>query len=386
MQKVLDSSTKYQLYMQFEKNKELLEKASQDDETSAGQLIGQAESRLMDLSIQSKAVKEAVNLSEGIDEYLEERMNNPVIYSGLTTGFEIMDRRIDGLVPGTLHVVCARPKHGKSTFLSCMAAYVAYSTNIPVLYIDTEMTFGEWRPRILSMLSKVDERKVKKGGYSDQEYYNLKQAAEIIKKGKLFHEFMPGYEVDKLISVYKKYKHKENIGLGIFDYIKAPSKADFKSKKEYQIIGDVVSALKDLAGELNIPVMAANQINRQQDIADSDRVLRYADVIMFFKLRTMEELQNVHPFEKDYGTHKLVITDSRRGGTTPEEGIGFTFLKRILYMSESKRQLVDYDSREFLEKEELNFDDSDSMSKQKVDEVENIELTEEDYGDIKRAF
>jgi len=348
--KVLDSSTKHQLYCKLESNLDALKKDAKNDDVTSMDMLGKTGGDVMDLSMQSKAIKEATNLAEGIDEYIEERRNNPIKTCGMSTGFEIFDERIDGLIPGTLHIVCARPKHGKSTFLSCIAAHIAYELFEPVLYIDTEMPFEQWRDRVIAMMSGVPERRVKHGGYSDQEYYNISKAKETIKKGKLFHEYMPGYSIDKLVASYKKYKYSDNIGVGIFDYIKAPPGADFRNKKEYQLLGDVTTTLKDLSGELSIPFFAANQINRQQDIADSDRILRYADVLMFLKPKTMEEIQQVGI---DGGTYKLIIPYSRRGGTTAEEGIGFNFYKRSLQMSEAKVQLIDYNSSEYKESEDF---------------------------------
>lgn len=352
---VLDASTKYKLHLRLNKHIRELEKNSQNEEVSSVSLMDRAEVDIMDLSTASKFIKEPKNLADGLDEYIEERRINPVEYCGMSTGFPILDARIDGLVPGTLTVICARPKHGKSTFLSSIAAHVAYSLSKPVLYIDTEMSFEEWRTRVMAMLSGVPERRIKHGGFNDDEYNRIAKAAAIIKKGKLFHEFLPGYNVDKIVSLYKKYKHKEDIGLALFDYIKAPQGSDFQNKKEYQIIGDVTTALKDLAGILKIPFIAANQINRQDDIADSDRILRYADVIAFFKRRSEEELQALEekyrPFHGDYGTYRLWIKESRRGGQTPEEGIGFSFKKQLLYITEAKRQIIDYSSAEYSEKE-----------------------------------
>ena len=355
--RVLDNSTKYQLYCQLGTNLEMLKDRSKDDDVTSLDLLGKVGNDVMDLSMKSKAVKEATNLADGIDEYIEERRGSPIEYCGMSTGFSILDKRIDGLIPGTLQIVCARPKNGKSTFLSVVSTYVAYELHEPVLYIDTEMSFDQWRSRILSMLSGVEERRIKHGGYSDQEYHNIKQASKVIKSGKLFHEYMPGYSIDKLVTVYKKYKHSEDIKLGVFDYIKSPSNADFKNKKEYQLLGDVTTALKDLAGELDLPIFAANQINRQQDIADSDRILRYADVLMLLKPKTPDEIQQAGI---SGGTYKLQITDSRRGGTTPEEGIGFNFYKRSLQMTEAKVQVIDYDSGEYKEQENFMYDDDTS--------------------------
>lgn len=356
--KVLDSSTKYQLYMKLDYSLRKVGNDAKNDDITAIDMLGAASTGIMELSMSSKAVKEAINLSDGIDEYIEERKDNPVSFCGLSTGFDILDKRIDGLVPGTLTVFCARPKDGKSTFLSTISKHVAYELNKPVLYVDTEMPFDDqWRPRMISMMSGVPERDIKHGGYSDQNYYNIQQATTLIKKGKIFHEYMPGYSIDKLVAIYKKYKHVEDIGLAVFDYIKAPPGADFRNKKEYQLLGDVTTALKDLSGELNIPFICANQINRQDDIADSDRILRYADVLIFFKPREKEE---VSATGIDGGTFKLVIKASRRGGTTPEEGIGYEFKKRTLQIYEAKTQLIDYDSGEYKEKEDIEYGDDTS--------------------------
>lgn len=351
----LDASTKYKLHLRLENHRKKLEKNAQSEDITSADLMDGAEADILDLSMQSRFVKEPRDLADGLDEYIEERRHNPIEYCGLSSGFSILDKRIDGLVSKTLTVICARPKEGKSAFLSCISSYVAYTLRKPVLYVDTEMSFEEWRTRIIAMLSGVEERRVKHGGYSDDEYERICKAKKLIKGSKLFHEYMPGYNVDKLISVYKKYKAKENIEMAVFDYIKAPSGSDFQNKKEYQVIGDVTTALKDLAGVLDIPILAANQVNRQEDIADSDRVLRYADVIAFFRRRLPDELSDIEskytPFHNDYGTYKLWIKESRRGGHTPPEGIGFTFKKRILSIHEAKRQLIDYDSSEYNEKE-----------------------------------
>jgi len=356
--RILDSSTKYRLHLSLRANLEKLESTAKDNDVTSADMLSKVSGDVMQLDIESKAVREATNLSDGMDEYLQERKDNPIEFCGLRTGFDILDSRIDGLVPSTLTVFCARPKHGKSTFLATISQYIAYQTDDrkAVLYVDTEMPFDQFRPRLLSILSGVPERRIKHGGYTNDEWLCLKRAADIIKKGKLFHEYLPGYSVDKLQSIYKKYKHREDIGLAVFDYIKAPPGADFRNKKEYQILGDVTTALKDLSGQLDIPVLCANQINRQQDIADSDRILRYADVIMIFRPKTFEEVTNEGGLAG--GRFKLMITDSRRGGTTPEEGIGYDFIKSSLQISEAEEQAIDYFSKEYKEKEDMMYEDN----------------------------
>jgi replicative DNA helicase len=296
----------------------------------------------MDLSTHAKSINEPRNLGDGLVEYIEERRNNPIEMSGISTGFSILDKQIDGLVPGTLTIISARKKMGKSTFLSNVAAHIAYRLHIPALYIDTEMSFDEWRDRIIAMLSGIEERVVKHGGYTKEHYDEIKKAVEIIGKGKLFHQRMPNYSVDKLTSLYKKYKIKEKIGVGIFDYLKEPDSANSdKRRQEWQILGDVTTRIKDLAGDLSIPFITAVQLNRNNEVAGSDRISWFGDIVMQWMHKEQKEM-DAKGFEG--GQFKLVIRDTRRGGGTPEEGIGYKFYKKKLLIKEALpiHQVIQY--------------------------------------------
>ena len=358
IQKTLDNSIKYQLYQRLSQSVANVYDTGSSDNMSAMDMIGNVTNKVMELSMSSRSLKEAINLSDGLEDYVEERRINPVKICGISTGYATLDKRIDGLIPGTLTVVCARPKHGKSTFLSNIGRHVAYDLDTPVLYIDTEMSFDQWRTRILSMMSRVPERLIRHGGYSDYNYSKIMKSVAITKKYKYFHEYMPGYSIDKLSAIFKKYKHVENIGLAIFDYIKAPPGVHFRDKKEYQILGDVTTVLKDLAGELNIPFLCANQINRQDDIADSDRILRYADVLSYFKKKEDIEIEN-HGISA--GNYKLIIKDSRRGGVTTQDGIGFDFHKSTLSITEAEVQMMGSDYSEDTDDKESNFSNEDLL-------------------------
>jgi replicative DNA helicase len=328
---VLEASTKYKLYSILLEKANKIEKNAKDGIDSSDLLSG-VESSILDLSMTGLNINEPINLGDGLEDYINALRYNKIELSGLSTGYPILDKQIDGMVPGTLLVVAARKKQGKSTFLSNIAVHVAYRLCIPVLYVDTELSFPEWRSRALSTISGVRERDIKHGGYDDIKYNKLMKASTLIDKGKLFHEYMPGYSVDKLVALYKKYKHKEQIGLIVFDYLKEPDSSSVdKQRKEYQILGDVTTKLKDLAGQLNIPALTAVQLNRTNDIADSDRIARYADVICFWGDRGEEEIQEGG---LECGSHKIVIKDTRRGGATSNNGIGYMFFKEFLKIRE----------------------------------------------------
>ena len=340
---VLEASLKYKLFIKLEESKELV---LSDNSLSATDVIGKVETNILDLSTNSFSLKEPEDLSVGLLDLIESKKDAKIELSGLSTGYPIFDKLVDGLVPGTLNVVAARKKMGKSAFLTNIALYVAYKEKRPVLYVDTEMSYNEFRFRSLASLSGVKERIIKHGGYTDDQYLRIRKAAEALESNLLYHERMPGYTVDKLVAIYKKFKHKHNIGLAIFDYIKEPDSSSVdKNRKEYQILGDVTTKLKDLSQNLDIPFLTAVQLSRDLDVADSDRIARYADIVAFWSTRAEKELSEFGP---SCGSHKLIIKDSRRGGTTGEKGIGYYFFKHHIRVKEvpPEKQLINF-NKEF---------------------------------------
>lgn len=331
LESVVEASTKYKLYKVLTEKVSVLADNAKEGLNSID-LLSSVESELMSLQLSGVSTNEPVNIGDTLGPFIEERKNNPIVLSGLSTGFPILDKQIDGLIPGTLLVLAARKKMGKSAFLTNIASYVAYVLNTPVLYVDTELCLKEWQTRVLSSVSNIKERDIKHGGYDPATYATLKKWLTVFQRGKLFHEYMPGYSVDRLVSLYKKYRYKEKIGLIVFDYLKEPDSSSVdRQRKEYQILGDVTTKIKDLAGKLDIPAVTAVQLNRDNDIADSDRIARYADVICHWGTREESELKEGG---NTCGTYKLVIKDTRRGGATSSHGIGYMFFKEYLRIKE----------------------------------------------------
>jgi len=330
---VLEASTKYRLYNILKEGTSILVDNAKEGQNSSD-LIGFVENKILDLSTNSRSISEPKDVADGLLEYIEERRENKIEMSGISTGFPILNNQIDGLVPGTLHVIAARLKEGKSTFLTNLSLNVAFKSEpTTVLYIDTEMSFFQWRNRAIAALSGVKERDVIHGGYSDEDYNKIMdKCVKIMDSKRLFHEYIPGYSVDKIIALYKKYSIKHNLGLIVFDYLKEPDASSLeRQRKEYQVLGDVTTALKNLAGELNIPAITAVQLNRDMDIADSDRIARYGDIIMHWMGREKSEIEETG---WEAGSHKLIIKDTRRGGKTNEAGIGYHFFKQTLHIKE----------------------------------------------------
>jgi replicative DNA helicase len=189
----------------------------------------------------------------------------------------------------------------------------------------------------------------------------------LMKRGKLFHHYMPGFSVDKLVALYKKYKIKEDLGLIVFDYIKEPGDRE-NERKEHQILGEVTTKLKDLSGEMNIPAIGAVQLSRAKEVADSDKISRYADIVAFWMERDKDEIEAQG---LDTGNFKLIIRDSRRGGRTSEEGITYKFYKQRLAIREVSPELqpVPYDHEGVINDGDAEYEDDNTETA-----YENIRL------------
>ena len=256
---------------------------------------------------------------------------------GLRTGFPILDDQIDGLEPGTLTVIAAPKKVGKSTVCMNIALNTAIDSEIPVLYIDTEMSTTKNKTRILSRITGIPEKRLKRGQVSSDERKTMDAVLRKMEdKVKFFHKYVPGFTLEGVLSLIRSYHLKHGIGLAIFDYIKVGAAEDLASIREYQLLGKMTIGLKDLAGILGIPILTAVQVGRSGDIADSDRIARYADTIVFFAPRVKEEIEE-YGFEA--GMYKFIVKLARSGGTTSDTGIGVHFNKPILSVFEAKKQV-----------------------------------------------
>jgi hypothetical protein len=329
-----------------------LEKNLTDHGVKSIDLINDVEFGLLNLMQSDDISDDPEDIFLNMDAYVEKILNNKVDMVGMSTGFPILDDRIDGFIDGTLNVIAAYKKGGKSCMSMCIALHAAFKLGIPILYVDTEMSSEQVYPRMLSRLTRIPEKRIKRGQIADNEREILTLASKALTtKGKYFHKYMPGFTLDAVVALIKKYHSKYGIGLVIFDYIKSGAQEDFSNIKEYQLLGNTTITLKDLSGILNIPILAAVQRGRSGDIADSDRIARYADTVIILEEKTKEEVEKLG-FQG--GLHKFVIRHSRRGGETPIEGIGVHFRKSILSIQESDHQIIDYSEADTLEEEDIS--------------------------------
>lgn len=290
----------------YERAEKLKEKALKDQETDMNSFLGDAEAEMRDVAIEYQIAQDVVKIGDGIGERLKQKLLNPMDVIGLKTGWKAFDKASLGLIKGELTIVGARSKVGKSTVLLNWCRKISIEDKVPVLYIDTEMYKEEQEDKFLSMLSGVPHSEVRNGmfgkdtinGSARDKIGRIQEASKQLTEAPFYHVYLPHFTLENIQALSRKYQIEHGVQLIVFDYIKLPSSNANLGDKEYQALGYLTSGLKDLAGQLQVPVISAVQLNRgavgkeditEADIAGSDRILQLANRVCFLRRSSEEE-------------------------------------------------------------------------------------------------
>jgi replicative DNA helicase len=298
-----------------------LEGVTGDEDTN--KIIDITESPYSTLMKELVRTEDGEDIGENIEEYVKNKFDNPIKNVGIPSPFPIFNSVIgDGLRPG-VHLCCARLKAGKSSFAKEIAIHISKNLNIPVLWVDTEMSEEEQKDRILAGFSSIDIRKVEKGNLNQAEKDKLLYSAKELKNIPLKHQRVSGKSFSDILSIIRRWiNHKvgyndsgeRNPHFVVYDYFKLMDTSELKDMQEYQAMGFQIAALHDFCMENNTPVLSFVQINRDginkestDVIAQSDRLGWNAISLCIWKRKTPEEIgQNPKA-----GTHKLVPLEGR---------------------------------------------------------------------------
>jgi replicative DNA helicase len=292
---------------------------------SVEDIIGMVETPIMEVT--SLAYKEQNNktvlLGEDIDSYVEYLINNPSDYLGIPTGFPRFDEAIGGgLRRKSVTLIGARTGVGKSVISTNVAKYVSEVYNIPVLYLDTEMDLGDQRNRMLANISGIKINEIAKGAFAKS--FNSKEkviaAAKLIEKIPYHYISIAGQPFDNILNIIKRWVH-QYVGfdengrtkdcLIIYDYFKLMSSAGLTAAmQEYQALGFQITKMNDFCIKYDLPCLSFVQLNREEEIAQSDRLQWLASTVAKFQMKSDEEVADDGD---ENGNRKLVIIKARHG-------------------------------------------------------------------------
>lgn len=228
-----------------------------------------------------------VNAMERIERTSHQKGN----VTGIPTGFNDLDFKTAGLQPSDLILIAARPSMGKTAFVLNVAQHAAFHERKSTAIFSLEMSNEQLVNRLFSLESRVDAQKLRTGDLQDSDWEKLVEGANIVGNSPLIIDDTPGISISELRSKCRKYKMEQGLDLVIIDYLQLMSGSG-RSESRQQEISEISRALKGLARELKVPVIALSQLSRAvearndhrpmlSDLRESGAIEQDADVVMF---------------------------------------------------------------------------------------------------------
>lgn len=296
-------------------------KLALENRADARELLDEAERRIFEIA----RVNVASEIS-GIEEILQQTFERIDFFraragepTGLVTGYDDLDEMTGGLQGGELIILAARPSMGKTSLALNLAERVARRQK-GVLVFSLEMAAQQVISNMLCCCSQVNGQSVRSGRLTDQEYKLLQDEAARLYESPIHVDDSAGLSPTSLRAKARRLKQKGDLSMIVIDYLQLMSTGRREESRQ-QEIATISRAMKGLARELNIPVIALSQLNRDvearedhkprmSDLRESGAIEQDADVIML-----LHREEYFKPTEDNRGLAQLIIAKQRNGPT-----------------------------------------------------------------------
>jgi replicative DNA helicase len=252
--------------------------------------------------------------------------------TGTPTGFRDVDQMTSGLQPGNLVVVAGRPSMGKSAFALGMAANLGLHQGIPVAVFTLEMSKLEVAQRLMCAEARVELQRLRTGRLTNDDWPRLVKACDALTKAPIYVDDTRLTTMLEIRAKARRLKAREpKLGLVVIDYLQLMS-SGANAENRVQEVSQISRALKVIAGDLDVPVVALSQLSRAvesrndkrpllSDLRESGSIEQDADLVMFLY---RDEYYNEH--SEDQGLAEVILAKHRNGPVGSEK---LAFLKRF---------------------------------------------------------
>jgi replicative DNA helicase len=306
------------------------------DETLESRIIlEETQQRIFELSdnrntVRYQSAKEVVHETIGIIENLA-RSNQE--YTGIPTGFDELDKLTSGFHPSEFIIIGARPSIGKTALALTMAAHISIHNKVPAAFFTLEMPAIALMQRLLSIEARINVSSLRSGFLSSRDFRNILDAAENIYEAPLYIVDMPNMKLMDLRAQARRIRLQEKMQIMFIDYLGLISSEQYNVPR-FEQISDISRSLKSLARELEIPIVALCQLNREAEkerpnlssIRDSGSIEQDADVVMFIHRERESDKKKEAPVQEGEGNKTSLILSKQRNG--PVGTVNLTFMSQ----------------------------------------------------------
>jgi replicative DNA helicase len=300
-------------------------------------LLDNAERMLFGISQESLRqnfipIKDA--LAESFDR-LDELHKKAGSLRGVPTGFPDLDKKLSGLQDSNLLVLAARPSVGKTTLAMNIVHHIGTKEKIPVGIFSLEMSKEQLVDLMLASEADVDAWKITAGNLNDDEFDRINTAMGELAEAPIYIDDTPGISIMEMRTKARRLQIEHGLKMLVVDYLQLVHGRNLENR--VQEVSEISQALKNLARELRIPVLALSQLSRAieqrggdkrpqlSDLRESGAIEQDADVVMFLFREDPEDHENI----------KLLVS-KHRSGATGEIELKFKGERRRFYAVEKR--------------------------------------------------
>jgi replicative DNA helicase len=230
-------------------------------------------------------------LVASVFEQLEHRSEHKDQTTGLATPFDDLNYATAGFQPADLVIVAARPSMGKTSLAMGIAQHVAIRQKLPVAVFSLEMSKEQLCLRMICSEARVDGHSLRTGYLRDEDWRRVGEACSILSSAPIFIDDSPDISALEMRAKCRRLMAEHGLGLVVVDYLQL-MRGQRRSDNRTQEIGEISRALKSLARELRVPVLALAQLSRAveqrpdkrpmlSDLRESGSIEAEADLVIF---------------------------------------------------------------------------------------------------------
>lgn len=254
--------------------------------------------------------------------------------TGLQTHFKDLDKMLNGLNDSNLMILAARPAMGKTAFALNIAENICFKNGVPVGIFSLEMSAEQLVHRIICSQAEVESEKIKTGALNGIEFQRIVGVVNHMQNHVMIIDDQPGLKITDLRARARRMKESYGIGFLVIDYLQLiTGSGSFRNQENRQgEISEISRMLKNLARELNIPVLCLSQLSRKveerpghrplmSDLRESGSIEQDSDIVMLMLRREYYD-----PMDKP-GMAEIIIAKNRHGGVG---SVNLTYRKEIV--------------------------------------------------------
>ena len=353
----------YQKYIQREliRVSTNIQERAFDETVDVEDLLNSAEQAMFEItqgSIKKDIQKINILLKDAL-ENIHAIGNNEGVLSGVPSGFTKLDRITAGWQPTDLIIIAARPSMGKTAFVLSMARNMAVDHSCGVAVFSLEMSSQQLIKRMIVSETEIDSEKIRSGKLDTDEWVHLESKIRKLTEAPVFIDDTPALSVFEFRTKCRRLVQQFGIRIAIIDYLQLMTWINDTKGNREQEVSNISRSLKAIAKELNIPIIALSQLNREvekrtglknkrpqlADLRESGAIEQDADIVAFINR------PEFYGFTDD-GENSLegiaeIIIAKHRNGATGE--IQLAFKKHFVKFAELEPVSISFDTPQIIQ-------------------------------------